>query len=49
MYEIMKIYKLSKGKEDIWKIWRSNASDKKVGEEGNETAVHSEGTITHVE
>ena len=37
------------GKEDIGKIWRGNAENKKVGEEGNDTATHGASKSEHVE
>ena len=37
------------GKEDIGKIWRGNAENKKVGEEGNDTVTHSASKSEHVE
>ena len=37
------------GKEDIGKIWRGNAENKKVGEEGNDTVTHGASKSEHVE
>ena len=37
------------GKEDIGKIWRGNAENKKVGEEGNDTITHGASKSEHVE
>ena len=37
------------GKEDIGKIWRGNTDEKKVDEEGNETAIHGASSKDHVE
>ena len=37
------------GKEDIGKIWRGNSENKKVGEEGNDTATHGASKSEHVE
>merc|ERR1711981_1003045 len=36
-------------KEDIGKIWRGNAENKKVGEEGNDTLTHGASKSEHVE